>query len=857
MRAPGPVGLAKTGRRLVLLAGFAGLMLTGSATLAVVEEDLDMAHDEERQLNFKKPVQKFELDDPNVASVAKVAPRALVVVGKRSGGTMLSVWFDRDEAEPAYRARLMVRGQGPVILDVRVNGSEQGSATLFRLRDGRLLVTAEQLAAWRLNVPSGSPSVRGGRRYHSLDAVPGMRYRVDEASQTVHIEGQPQAFAPVQLDIPGRRAAIAALPQAGGFLNYDLMAQRIDNMNLFGGQLEFGLFNRLGAGTSSFIVRQDRAGSHAVRLDTRWLFDRQDDMTTLAIGDSISRAGAWGRPVRFAGIQWGTDFSLQPGFIAYPMPTLRGEAVLPSTVDVYVDNILSLRRDAPYGPFEIPAMPVFTGQGDVRMVVRDLLGREQIVTQSYYATPLLLREGLRDFSLEAGFIRANYGLAGNDYGRFMAVATDRLGVSDRLTRELRGELTVRAQAVGAAYSWLMPDLGTAQASLAASHGPAGDGVRASVSLARQTRGFGFSVEANRTDDRYVDAGYAAGEAQPRETLSARMGWSPRGRDAVSVAWLQRSYWQEHPEVRVLNLGYNISLDKGLHLSLYAVANLAGERQRSIGFMLSLPLGDGRSSATLSVNRQRDRDEAYLQMQKNLPSGEGIGYRLIAGHGDHARQQADLSWQTAVGTYNANVAAWNGGGTDYRLGASGGMALLGGGFAFSRRLGDAFALVRTADHSGVRVYADHQPVAVTNERGLAIVPRLRPYESNEVAINLADLPIGATVGATSIQVVPYRRSGVVADFPLRSGRSALLTVLLPGGEALPVGARVRIDEEAHTFPVAMRGQVFVTGLGARNRLSASWNRQGCGFQVDIPRNAGPIPRLGPFYCSPHREEPKHD
>lgn len=79
-------------------------------------------------------------------------------------------------------------------------------------------------------------------------------------------------------------------------------------------------------------------------------------------------------------------------------------------------------------------MPVITDEGDVRLV-RDLLGREQVITQPYYASPRLLRGGLQEYSFESGLIRKNYGISSATYGRALMVGTDRVGLSDRLTAD--------------------------------------------------------------------------------------------------------------------------------------------------------------------------------------------------------------------------------------------------------------------------------------------------------------------------------------------------------------------------------------------------------------------------------------
>lgn len=94
-------------------------------------------------------------------------------------------------------------------------------------------------------------------------------------------------------------------------------------------------------------------------------------------------------------------------------------------------------------------VPRLLGEGELRVVVRDLLGREQVLSERYYASPRLLRPGVTDFSYEAGFVRENFALASNDYGRFFAAATWRRGFAERFTGELRAEGLHKQQTVGA------------------------------------------------------------------------------------------------------------------------------------------------------------------------------------------------------------------------------------------------------------------------------------------------------------------------------------------------------------------------------------------------------------------------
>jgi outer membrane usher protein len=70
-----------------------------------------------------------------------------------------------------------------------------------------------------------------------------------------------------------------------------------------------------------------------------------------------------------------------------------GTATVPSTVDVFVNNSLVTSSQLPPGPFVIDRLPTMSGTGDVSVVVRDALGREQVVTQTFYSSTTLLAGG--------------------------------------------------------------------------------------------------------------------------------------------------------------------------------------------------------------------------------------------------------------------------------------------------------------------------------------------------------------------------------------------------------------------------------------------------------------------------------
>ena len=114
--------------------------------------------------------------------------------------------------------------------------------------------------------------------------------------------------------------------------------------------------------------------------------------------------------MRFGGVQFGTNFATQPTLVTTPLLAARGEAVVPSTVDVFINGRPIASETVPPGPFSIENLPAITGTGQLQVVVTDALGRQQVLTQPYYSGSTLLRAGLNEYSFELGAIREDYGL---------------------------------------------------------------------------------------------------------------------------------------------------------------------------------------------------------------------------------------------------------------------------------------------------------------------------------------------------------------------------------------------------------------------------------------------------------------
>jgi len=61
---------------------------------------------------------------------------------------------------------------------------------------------------------------------------------------------------------------------------------------------------------TSTAVETDTQGAHSfVRFETTLTHDFPDSLETLRLGDTISVPGSWADAVRFAGLQWGSNYA--------------------------------------------------------------------------------------------------------------------------------------------------------------------------------------------------------------------------------------------------------------------------------------------------------------------------------------------------------------------------------------------------------------------------------------------------------------------------------------------------------------------------------------------------------------------
>jgi len=742
-----------------------------------------------------------------------------------------------------------------LLLQVELNAQGLGETVLvLRDREGRISVPADNLDRWRLRRPRAAPYFHAGLPYYVLDAISGVTYVYDAARQRLDISAPAGAFTASQFVNAELRNPPPTVSQPGAFLNYTFFASRASAESSYAGQFEAGVFSPYGVLIAGLLAQDSGETRNVVRLDTTWTTDFPERLSTLRLGDAVNVPGAWGRAVRFGGVQYSTNFATQPGFVTFPSVASNGQAALPSTVDVFVNNALVAQKTVPPGPFSITNIPTVNGSGNVQLVVRDLFGREQIISQPFYASVNLLKAGLEDFSYEAGFERNNFGTESADYGHALATATYRRGLTDQMTGEVRGEAARGLLVAGLSANYLFTDVGVLSATAVASGGSgsdsgggSGSGTLAGLGFQRQTGHFSVFAQAQWSTASFRQIGSTPDNPVPSRQLSASAGYQFDRFGSVGVTYVAQDF-RTKDNIHLLSANYSVGIGSWGFVSFSAAKSYGPHGDVALGATLTVPIGD-RTVAAAAYNAVRSRSEgdtrdASFTLQRSVPAGEGYGYRVVA-H-THDEYEASGTWQNNVGTYTLDATRFEGSNAA-RVSAAGGIGYIGGHVFASRQITDSFGVVKVADYPDVGVLQDNQPVGRTDADGYAVLPQLRAYDLNRVSIAERDLPLDAQVDKLKMEAVPYFRSGLLLDFPVRRSHGATLIVVLDDGAPIPSGAIVRVVGRDEEFPVALNGEAYVTGLAERNRLSAAWKGRSCEFDAEVPRTADPLPSLGTFVC----------
>ena len=167
---------------------------------------------------------------------------------------------------------------------------------------------------------------------------------------------------------------------------------------------------------------------------------------------------------------------------------------------------------------------------------------------------------------------------------------------------------------------------------------------------------------------------------------------------------------------------------------------------------------------------------------------------------------------------------------------------------SNTIYDSFAIVDTGPVAHVHVLQENREVGRTNSSGRLLVPDLRSFDLNHIAITATDVPADVTLDTATREMRPQDRSGIVVKFPVKFSHGALVQLVDEHGAAVPLGSTATLIGTGVTVPIGYDGNAYVEDLSARNEVRIERpDGKRCTVSFEYKTVAGEIPSIGPLRC----------
>ncbi len=745
-------------------------------------------------------------------------------------------------------------------LEVHINQDPDGTLARLSLRGQTLSASAQTLRELGLRLPPGiaaeAPDIR-------LDQLSGVRVDYDARNQRldlevpVHMLDRPTTYLRAG---PERSAVAVSNTSPGLLLNYDLHAQQLQGERDIDGYLELRLFG-LGPGTwsSSQNTRlgSGPGGEHATstRLDSRWQLDLPDRMLSLSLGDQLSGALSWSRSARMAGLHLARDFSLQPYRVTTPLSSFAGEAVLPSTVDLYINGVRQASQRVAPGRFQLDAMPALNGIGQAQLLVTDINGHSSALEFPLYGAPELLQRGLSDWSLDIGVLRRDYGIRSFAYDHQpLASASLRHGLGERLTLEAHAEAAQDLQLAGIGAVGLLADRGgVLSASVSGSQAGGLRGSQRSLGYQWNAPGFSVSASTQRRSPRFADApAYLRQATLPLRTDRFFVGFGNVHSGQFSLNYISQRY-PGMPDIRLAGAGWSRSLPGQAWISLQLNHDLGERDMDNIYLYVSTPL-DRHTQLSSALRHADDGNGVTLEANHSqvLDNGDW-GWRAQTSTGAQSSAHLEINHLHEQGRWALGLDHISDIGTLAYVNSTGSLAWFGSGLHRLRRADDAFALVSTSGVPGVPIRLQNQPVGSTDARGELLVAPLHAWQRNLLSIDPLALPADMQIDAFEQQVVPAARSGVRATFRLQPSKPLSVNILGLDKRWLRAGTPAVIESHGRAVTstvIGHDGQLYLDNVPADASLRVRQDSRECRLALPDPGSPPVAPiALEPLQCHP--------
>jgi outer membrane usher protein len=678
-----------------------------------------------------------------------------------------------------------------MVVNIWLNGVDRNMETLLLTSKDGEYIECSPLEG--LGVSTSSFQRNTEQDNYCLISGPDVKFEKDEALQAVKINVPASYFTSV---LYKDTTIIPKRANFGGFVNYDLFYSKDDFDNQFNALTEIGVFKDYWIFTNSFIYRNSPTDTEqdVVRVGSLFELEFPENYTKLRLGDNTSVYSTLTNSFRYGGISFGTNFTERPDFVYWNMPTLNGSAVLPSTVDLYINGVNLYNQSVTPGNYSLQSGASINQSGEAQIVVRDILGNQTVQSFPIYISSQLLRKDLNEYDISLGKLRYNYDDDSNDYREFFTKLYFRRGVTQNTTLGFDATYSEEVSNLSLLWTQALGTFALLDTAYAASEDDGSIGYALSVSLSKSYGRWSFGYNGRYYTDQYEPLGYSDSEFNTKLSNLAYVNVSKLGFfDGLSLSYVNNINYEvgdfQAQDSRIINFGAAKRITDKLYASINYSKNFEDDQDNNFNIAFTY---DWNSRSSVSIEHNTDDSDTEISYSRRSYNPYGFDYALAVSNQDN-----DVNFhgfgllKSKVGDLSLSYDEYPDNRTS-RAQFQGALVFLDKKVALTKYVDDAFALVDLNGMENIEVLRSLSLVGESNKKGYLFVHDIIPYINYDISYNQDQLPLDYSVDQASQQLSALNQRGYVLNFPILKTKKFTFKLLNEKGEKFLLGTLVKIN-----------------------------------------------------------------
>lgn len=536
------------------------------------------------------------------------------------------------------------------------------------------------------------------------------------------------------------------------------------------------------------------------RVDTGVRYDDFNSARTWWAGDYFSSSETWGRSYRLLGAGVHSNFAGRSDIRVLPRPAVSGFLTEPSSYELFLDSKKVGSGQFEAGNFEINNVPTVSTDGDVRVVFKDTLGREQVRSVSFFVAPRQLAENAYDYQFNVGKLRTGFSGKATDYGDWVVSAEYGLGITQAWTMRAASELSKSQANIGLRQVLSLWGRGALTLDTVASKNQGLHGWYVAAQSMWSLSGIRITLGVDKRSKDFWRIGDLTSTAAQREAgVSSALGFSLGSYGNIGIAAAIEKRF-DGSTIKNISASYSKQLSNRTFVNVNGNSYTGAVKSKSLYIMFTHNFEEETPVRVVTTAQNTDLGTEYaVSLSRDATQDFPVALSVSAGKGSlqNTTSAFGLNWTPEVTSFNLNVnkssSHTTGGLTQIYANGSGSVTATSYGIFPSARIYDSAVLIDLAGSPNVRTNVNGRSVK-TNDAGYALLPNAGSYVQNQTMFEPSDLPLEVGFSSQIAQVTVWPRSVAMVKFDMANTEGESFRVLDKHSQPLPLGSEVLLAEE---------------------------------------------------------------